>query len=93
MGKHVPERMCVGCRESYPKPDMIRIVRSPEGAFDLDDTGKKQGRGAYICRKLSCLREAKKKRALDRSFKANVTDEIYDKLAGMLTAVEAPNHE
>lgn len=92
MGKHVPERMCVGCREYFPKRDMVRVVRSPEGAFDLDDTGKKQGRGAYICRNLACLREARKKHALDRSFKANVTDEIYAKLAEMLTASEAANH-
>ena len=57
--KKIPERLCVGCQEKHPKKELIRIVRSPEGEFSVDLTGKKSGRGAYICPKQECLEKAR----------------------------------
>ena len=56
--KKIPQRMCLGCQESRPKKEMVRIVRSPKGEFSVDFTGKKPGRGAYICHKRECFDKA-----------------------------------
>lgn len=79
-----PERQCIGCRESRLKKELIRIVKTPEGEIELDRTGKKNGRGAYLCDSSACLKGARKSNALSRSFKMNVPDEIYDKLERQL---------
>jgi len=79
--KKIPERMCLGCQEVFPKKELIRVVRSPEGDYSIDLTGKKSGRGAYICRKPECLELARKARRLERSFQAAIDPAIYEKLA------------
>ena len=76
----VPLRQCVGCREMKSKRDMIRILKTPEGEFMLDPTGRKNGRGAYICRDAQCLEKAKKSKALDRSFRMSIPAEVYESL-------------
>lgn len=76
----VPLRQCVGCREMRSKRDMIRILKTPEGAFMLDSTGKKNGRGAYLCRNSQCFAKALKSRALDRSFRMSIPEEVYESL-------------
>ena len=76
----VPLRQCVGCREMKSKRDMIRILKTPEGEFMLDPTGRKNGRGAYICRDAQCLEKAKKSKALDRSFRMSIPMEVYESL-------------
>ena len=65
--KKIPLRMCLGCNEMKPKRDLIRIVKSSEGEVSLDFTGKKSGRGAYICRNADCFRKAKKARRFEKS--------------------------
>lgn len=76
--KKIPMRMCIGCGEVKPKKELIRIVRSKEGEISLDLTGKKSGRGAYICGDLKCLQKARKLRRLEKSFSCQISDEIYD---------------
>lgn len=83
--KKTPERMCVGCQKIRSKKDMIRVVRSPEGEFAIDRTGKKSGRGAYICADFHCLEAAIKGHRLEKSFKCPIDAEIYEELkAGFL---------
>ena len=76
--KKIPMRMCIGCGEVKPKKELIRIVRSKEGEISLDLTGKKSGRGAYICDDFKCLQKARKSRKLEKSFSCQISDEIYD---------------
>ena len=78
--KKIPMRMCVGCREMKEKKTLIRVVRSPEGDVSLDPTGKKSGRGAYVCPNPACLKKAVKARALERAFSAQIPAEIYARL-------------
>ena len=78
--KKIPMRMCVGCREMKEKRDLVRIVRTPEGETLLDTTGKKSGRGAYVCRNAECLRRAIKQRQLERQLDITLTDEIITAL-------------
>ncbi len=75
--KKIPERKCTGCNQSRPKPELIRIVRSPDGVISLDDTGKKSGRGAYICRNSSCLKKARKAKRLEKAFECEIPDDVY----------------
>ncbi|NLM69956.1 MAG: YlxR family protein [Firmicutes bacterium] len=74
--KHVPMRTCVGCRESRPKKELIRIVRTPESEVEIDLTGKKSGRGAYLCPSKECLAKAVKTAQLERSLNISISDEI-----------------
>ena len=76
--KKIPMRMCLGCGEMKPKKELVRVVRSKEGEISLDLTGKKPGRGAYICRDAECLKKARKARKLEKSFSCRIEDEIYD---------------
>lgn len=78
--KKIPLRQCIGCGEMKNKKEMVRILKTAEGEIVLDATGKKNGRGAYICPSMDCFRKAKKSRGLDRSFKMAVRAEIYDRL-------------
>ena len=72
--------MCLGCNEMKPKKELIRVVRSPEGDISLDTTGKKSGRGAYVCPNAECLRLARKSRKLEKSFSCRISDEVYDNM-------------
>lgn len=78
--RRVPERRCLGCGESFPKRDLIRIVRSPEGELSLDFTGKKSGRGAYICPKSDCFKKARKSGRISKSLEISVSEELYEAL-------------
>ena len=86
MPKRIPMRQCLGCREMKPKPELLRVVRSPEGEVSLDSRGKKPGRGAYVCPNAECLRRAVKSRALDRALETKIPDEVMERL---VTAMEA----
>ena len=70
----------MGCRERKAKKDLIRVVRSPDGEISLDVSGKKSGRGAYICRNAECLQKARKARRLEREFSMAVPAELYDRM-------------
>ena len=76
----IPQRQCVGCREMKEKKALLRIVRTPEGEILLDSTGKKSGRGAYVCPDPACLKKARKSRALERAFETAIPPEVYDAL-------------
>lgn len=84
--KRVPQRKCVGCGEMIGKKGAVRIVRDKDGNFSVDPTGKKSGRGAYICSDMKCLELAKKGRKLEHSFKCQVPAEIYEELEKELSA-------
>ena len=73
-------RQCTGCREMKNKKEMIRVIRTPEGEFELDATGKKNGRGAYLCPSRECLEKAVKSKGLERSFKQAIPPEVYSRL-------------
>ena len=80
---HIPERMCIACREMLPKPERIKFVLE-DGTVIIDNLQKKFGRGAYICKKEECIEKARKKRALSAKFKMAVPDGIYDELRGVI---------
>ena len=80
MAKKIPMRMCVSCREMQPKKELVRVVRTPEGAVVLDTTGRANGRGAYLCKKSACLEKAIKSRALERALETKIEPETYDTL-------------
>lgn len=86
--RKVPERKCVACQEMMPKKELIRIVRSPQGEIQIDLTGKKPGRGAYLCGKVTCFKLAKKSKAFERALKAPVNIDIYDRLEAEFIQVE-----
>ena len=88
--KKLPMRMCTGCGEMKPKKELVRVVKAPEKTgedgnplppeISLDLTGKKPGRGAYLCRNPECLRAARKARRLERAFSCRIPDEVYDRM-------------
>ena len=80
MPKKIPLRQCLGCREMKAKRELIRVVRSPEGAIALDFKGRMPGRGASVCPNAECLTPARQARALERAFSAQIPDEVYDAL-------------
>ncbi len=82
--KKVPLRMCLGCQEMKPKKELIRIVRDKEGTTSVDFTGKKAGRGAYICKSLECFEKAKKGKRLEKAFEARIDEEVYETLKKQL---------
>ncbi|MBQ2751495.1 MAG: YlxR family protein [Oscillospiraceae bacterium] len=75
--KKVPLRMCTGCGEHKPKRELVRVVKSPEGEISLDLTGRKSGRGAYICPSIECLAKAKKAKRLEKAFSCQIPDDVY----------------
>lgn len=85
--RKVPMRQCVGCQEQKPKRSMVRIVLTPTEEILIDPTGKKSGRGAYICPKESCLEMAKKRKSLERGLKSGVSSSVYDNLRAMLREI------
>ena len=78
--KRPPLRKCTGCGEMKDKRELVRVVKSPEGEVSLDLTGKKAGRGAYVCRRLECLQAARKARRLERAFSCQIPVEVYDRM-------------
>ncbi len=86
--KKSPQRQCIGCNEMKNKKDLIRILKTAEGDIILDATGKKNGRGAYLCFNRECLERAVKGKGLERSFKMPVSAEVYENLRKELEAVE-----
>lgn len=88
MPKKIPMRQCLGCREMRPKRELLRVVRSPEGAVTLDLKGKASGRGAYVCPNVECLKRAIKTKALSRTFDTEIPQAVYDAL---LAEMEAAN--
>lgn len=82
--KKIPMRMCLGCGEMRPKRELIRVVKSKEGDISLDLTGKKSGRGAYICKSVECFEKARKARKFERSFSCMISEDIYNSMEGKL---------
>lgn len=83
MDKHIPERMCVGCRKMKPKRELIKIVLN-EKSPEIDEKQKKFGRGAYLCKSLECIEAARKKKALSRQFKTAVSEDFYESVKEIL---------
>ena len=86
--RKIPQRQCLGCNEHKPKIELIRVVRAPDGEISLDLTGKKSGRGAYICRSLACLKKARKSRRIDKNLDCAVPDDVYDRMETELSENE-----
>ena len=86
--RKMPQRKCVGCQEMKNKKELIRVIRTAEGEFLLDATGKKNGRGAYLCPSRECFQKAVKSRGLERSFKLAIPKEVYDALEKEMEALE-----
>lgn len=80
MPKKIPQRMCIGCQTMFNKKELLRIVRTPEGEILLDNTGKKSGRGAYICSSLDCFNKIIKTKKLAKALKTSIPDEVYENL-------------
>ena len=83
--RKIPERRCTGCGEHFPKNTLIRVLRTPEGEIILDVTGKRSGRGAYICKNADCLKKARRARRIETSLECSVPDEIYARMEEELT--------
>jgi len=79
-GKKIPKRKCIGCGEMKNKSDLVRVIRTEEGVIEIDGTGRKNGRGAYICNSKECLAKAIKSKGLERSLKVPIPDEIKERL-------------
>lgn len=84
--KRIPMRMCTGCGQMFPKRELVRVVRAADGTVSLDLTGKKSGRGAYLCRSLECFRKARKTRKMERGLAVQIPEEVYDAMEQELTA-------
>lgn len=86
--KKQPIRRCTGCGEHFPKKELIRVLRTPEGEIVIDEGGKKSGRGAYICKKAECFKKARRKKSLESSLECSIPDEVYDRLTEEICACE-----
>lgn len=75
--KRIPLRKCTGCGEMKPKKELVRVVKGPDGDISLDLTGKKAGRGAYVCPDLACLQEARKARRFEKAFSCRIPEQVY----------------
>ncbi len=87
--RKIPMRMCVGCREMFPKKELMRVVKSPENVISFDRVGKAPGRGAYICRRVECLNKAMKIKALERQLECRIEQSVFEQLAQELAEEEA----
>lgn len=85
--RKVPQRMCVGCQEMKPKKELVRVVRTPEGTVELDPSGKKNGRGAYMCPNAECLQKAIRGKRLEKAFQQAIDPEVLEKLADRLVSI------
>lgn len=81
MQKKIPQRKCLGCMESFPKKELIRVVRTPDGEVCIDATGKKSGRGAYICKKEACLKKAVKAKRLQNNLEVEISEQLLSELS------------
>ncbi len=86
--KKIPLRKCTGCNEMKPKKELIRVLKTPDEEIVLDKTGKKNGRGAYLCNSIECLKQAAKTKGLERSLQIKIPEEIYESLEKELSSVE-----
>ena len=86
--RKIPMRKCIGCQEMKSKKEMIRVIKSSDDTLELDPTGKKNGRGAYICKSESCLSAAMKNKGLERSFKQAIPQEVYEQLVKEMSQLE-----
>ena len=86
--KKIPMRKCVGCQEMKSKKEMMRVLKTSEDTFELDATGKKNGRGAYLCFSKECFEKAVKNKGLERSYKQAIPKEVYEKLEKEMNALE-----
>ena len=84
----MPERQCLGCNGHFPKKELLRVVRDPAGAVSLDFTGKKSGRGAYICKSTACLAKAERTGRLARNLACEIPQDVFEALRAELTAHE-----
>lgn len=82
--RKIPFRKCVGCKEQKSKNELIRVVKSKDGEISLDLSGKKNGRGAYICKDIDCLEKAYKSKSLNRSLSTNIEEDIYNEMMELL---------
>ena len=80
----IPMRMCLGCNEMKPKRELMRVVKSPEGEISLDFTGKKNGRGAYLCKEAECFDKARKARRFEKSLSCRIDESVYEVMADEL---------
>jgi predicted RNA-binding protein YlxR (DUF448 family) len=78
--RKIPQRKCVGCNTSKDKKELIRVVKNAEGEISVDMTGKKNGRGAYICKKATCLKKARKSRRIETSLECSIPESVYDRM-------------
>ncbi len=78
MPKQIPVRQCTGCRQMKPKNELVRVIKTPDGEICLDKTGRKNGRGAYLCPDLTCYQKAVKSKGIERSLKCEIPNEIYE---------------
>jgi uncharacterized protein len=83
--KKIPQRMCTGCMEMKPKKELIRVVKNKDNEVSIDLTGKKPGRGAYICKNVECLNKAFKSKRLEKNLEVKISEEIYNKLKEEIT--------
>ena len=88
MQKKIPMRMCTGCREKKPKKELVRVVRSPDGEISVDLTGKKSGRGAYICPDAGCMKKSVKSRALQRALECDISEDVFLRLESEISERE-----
>jgi len=84
--RKVPLRKCVGCQNMFPKKELVRVVLTPESTIDIDPTGKRNGRGAYLCNNEECLRQARKRKSLERALKTSIAEDVYQQLEALLHA-------
>lgn len=82
--KKIPQRTCVGCNQKKDKTELIRIVKDPNGEINVDKTGKKPGRGAYICDDSNCLEKLIKSKRLSKVLEAEITGDVYEYLRGVI---------
>jgi len=87
--KKIPQRRCLGCQGTFEKRELLRVVRSPEGEISIDFTGKKSGRGAYLCKKEACFKKARKTGILHRQLNCEIGEEIYEELEKEIRFAEA----
>ena len=87
--RKIPMRQCIGCGEMKSKKELVRVIKTPEDEIVIDATGKKNGRGAYICNSLECLKKAKERKALERSTKVTIPTEIYESLEKELKEIDS----
>jgi predicted RNA-binding protein YlxR (DUF448 family) len=80
MNKKIPARRCVACNEQKEKNNLLRIVKTPEGSIEIDQTGKKNGRGAYICKNIDCLNKIKKSKRLEKNLDISIDDDFYEEI-------------